>query len=52
VTFATIAATLVMYVIAPKGFLPLQDTASITAVTEAAGCLVCRDAKPAGESRG
>jgi multidrug efflux pump len=24
-----------MYVIAPKGFLPLQDTASITAVTEA-----------------
>src|SRR5437773_1886313 len=26
---------LVMYVIAPKGFLPLQDTASITAVTEA-----------------
>src|SRR4029078_6243038 len=35
VTFATIAATLIMYVIAPKGFLPLQDTASITAVTEA-----------------
>ena len=35
VTFATIAATLAMYVIAPKGFLPLQDTASITAVTEA-----------------
>jgi multidrug efflux pump len=35
VTFATIAATLFMYVIAPKGFLPLQDTASITAVTEA-----------------
>ena len=35
VTFATIAATLVLYVIAPKGFLPLQDTASITAVTEA-----------------
>src|ERR1700752_1164651 len=35
VTFATIIATLVMYVIAPKGFLPLQDTASITAVTEA-----------------
>ncbi|HKS19617.1 MAG TPA: efflux RND transporter permease subunit [Bradyrhizobium sp.] len=35
VTFATVAATLVMYVIAPKGFLPLQDTASITAVTEA-----------------
>jgi multidrug efflux pump len=35
VTFLTIAATLVLYVIAPKGFLPLQDTASITAVTEA-----------------
>ncbi|HKU07457.1 MAG TPA: efflux RND transporter permease subunit, partial [Bradyrhizobium sp.] len=35
VTFATIIATLLMYVIAPKGFLPLQDTASITAVTEA-----------------
>jgi multidrug efflux pump len=35
VTFATIALTLIMYVIAPKGFLPLQDTASITAVTEA-----------------
>jgi len=35
VTFLTIAATLVMYVVAPKGFLPLQDTASITAVTEA-----------------
>jgi multidrug efflux pump len=35
VTFATIAATLLMYVIAPKGFLPLQDTSSITAVTEA-----------------
>ncbi|MEW6767674.1 MAG: efflux RND transporter permease subunit [Pseudomonadota bacterium] len=35
VTFATIAATLLLYVVAPKGFLPLQDTASITAVTEA-----------------
>ena len=35
VTFATLALTLAMYVIAPKGFLPLQDTASITAVTEA-----------------
>jgi multidrug efflux pump len=35
VTFLTIAATLALYVIAPKGFLPLQDTASITAVTEA-----------------
>ncbi|MBR0712894.1 efflux RND transporter permease subunit [Bradyrhizobium liaoningense] len=35
VTFVTLIATLVLYVIAPKGFLPLQDTASITAVTEA-----------------
>jgi multidrug efflux pump len=35
VTFATIVATLALYVVAPKGFLPLQDTASITAVTEA-----------------
>ena len=35
VTFLTIAATLALYVIAPKGFLPLQDTASIVAVTEA-----------------
>ncbi len=34
-TFVTIAATLFLYVIAPKGFLPLQDTASITAVTQA-----------------
>src|SRR5215218_5252128 len=35
VTLATVAATLVLYVVAPKGFLPLQDTASITAVTQA-----------------
>ncbi len=35
VTFITLIATLVFYVMAPKGFLPLQDTASITAVTEA-----------------
>jgi multidrug efflux pump len=35
VTLATIVATLIMYVVAPKGFLPLQDTASITAVTQA-----------------
>jgi multidrug efflux pump len=35
VTFATIALTLILYVLAPKGFLPLQDTSSITAVTEA-----------------
>jgi multidrug efflux pump len=35
VTFATIGRHLFLYIIAPKGFLPLQDTASITAVTEA-----------------
>ena len=35
VTFLTVIATLAPYAIAPKGFLPLQDTASITAVTEA-----------------
>src|SRR6202040_3749518 len=35
VTFVTLAATLVLYAVAPKGFLPLQDTASITAVTQA-----------------
>jgi multidrug efflux pump len=35
VTFATIAATIALYVVAPKGFLPLQDTASIVAVTQA-----------------
>ena len=35
VTFATLVATLILYVVAPKGFLPLQDTASITAVTQA-----------------
>ncbi len=35
VTIVTLAATLVLYAVAPKGFLPLQDTASITAVTEA-----------------
>jgi multidrug efflux pump len=35
VTFGTIVATLALYVVAPKGFLPLQDTSSITAVTQA-----------------
>lgn len=34
-TFATIVATLALYIVAPKGFLPLQDTSSITAVTQA-----------------
>ena len=36
VMFVTLATTLVLYVVAPKGFLPLQDTGSIVAVTEAA----------------
>src|SRR3984957_7751593 len=35
VTLATLVATLSLYVVAPKGFLPLQDTASVIAVTEA-----------------
>ncbi len=34
-TLATIGITVALYVVAPKGFLPLQDTAAITAVTEA-----------------
>src|SRR3954454_1431218 len=35
VTALTLAATVWLYVVMPKGFLPLQDTALITAVTEA-----------------
>ena len=35
VTLVTLAATIGLYVIVPKGFLPLQDTGMITAVTEA-----------------
>jgi multidrug efflux pump len=35
VTFATLAATIVLYIAIPKGFLPPQDTGLITAVTEA-----------------
>lgn len=35
VTFATIILTVALYVLAPKGFLPLQDTGSIVAITEA-----------------
>ncbi len=34
-TLATIGVTVGLYIVAPKGFLPLQDTAVITAVTEA-----------------
>lgn len=35
VTAGTLAATIALYVVIPKGFLPPQDTGSITAVTEA-----------------
>jgi multidrug efflux pump len=35
VTLVTLAATIGLYVVIPKGFLPLQDTGLITAVTEA-----------------
>jgi len=35
VTLATLAATIFLYIVMPKGFLPLQDTGLITAVTEA-----------------
>src|ERR1044071_5119085 len=35
VTAATLAATIWLYFVVPKGFLPLQDTGLITAVTEA-----------------
>ena len=34
VTLATLAATVLLYIVIPKGFLPLQDTGTITAVTE------------------
>src|SRR5215831_13667544 len=35
VILATLVATILLYIIIPKGFLPLQDTGLITAVTEA-----------------
>jgi multidrug efflux pump len=35
VTLGTLAATIVLYIVTPKGFLPLQDTGLITAMTEA-----------------
>jgi multidrug efflux pump len=34
-TFATLVITIALYVVVPKGFLPLQDTGLITAVLEA-----------------
>jgi multidrug efflux pump len=36
VAVGTLVLTLLLYVVVPKGFLPLQDTGLITAVTEAA----------------
>ena len=45
-TVATLVATVGLYVVIPKGFLPLQDTGLITAVTGGRpGCLVRRDAR-------
>jgi multidrug efflux pump len=35
VTLITLVATIGLYIVIPKGFLPLQDTGLITAVTEA-----------------
>jgi multidrug efflux pump len=35
VTLVTVVATIALYIVIPKGFLPLQDTGQITAVTEA-----------------
>jgi multidrug efflux pump len=35
VTLGTLVLTVGLYIVAPKGFLPLQDTGLITAVTEA-----------------
>jgi multidrug efflux pump len=35
VTLATLVATIWLYIIVPKGFLPIQDTGLIAAVTEA-----------------
>ncbi|MBI3434601.1 MAG: efflux RND transporter permease subunit [Proteobacteria bacterium] len=35
VTLATVAATVLLYMVAPKGFLPAQDTGLVNAVSEA-----------------
>ena len=50
VTLITLVATIGLYVIIPKGFLPLQDTGMITAVTEA-GTDVSFDAMQSLEDR-
>ena len=51
VTLATLAATVFLYIVMPKGFLPLQDTGLITAVTEA-GTDVSFDEMQRRQSRG
>jgi len=50
ITLATLAATILMYVFIPKGFLPQQDTGLIVAVTEA-GQEVSFDAMKALQQR-
>ncbi|RUU50949.1 efflux RND transporter permease subunit, partial [Mesorhizobium sp. M2C.T.Ca.TU.002.02.1.1] len=37
VAVATLALTIYLYVVIPKGFFPVQDTGAISAITEAAG---------------
>lgn len=37
VAVATLALTVYLYIVIPKGFFPIQDTGAISAVTEAAG---------------
>ena len=52
VTFATVAATVGLYIIAPKGFLPLQDSGSIVVGHRGrTGRVVYRDAGAAGRNR-
>ena len=52
VTAATMVATVWLYIIIPKGFLPLQDTGLIIAVMEGGpGGLVRRDEAAAGHGR-
>ena len=51
VTLVTLVATIGLYIVIPKGFLPLQDTGLITAVTEA-GTDVSFDRNAAPPARG
>jgi multidrug efflux pump len=43
VAAATLALTVYLYVVIPKGFFPVQDTGAIAAVTEAAGSVSYAD---------